>query len=166
MNKKRKIRGKKRRLKTLVRRIAQVGRRFPEPHRASSFWHFHLPLHEDFLDRLSMKYKRLSAQMLMDVAHQLACNPKRSSQARVVVALTWPQLRNSQIIVFFDQEYFETFFERNMREKLRAPLQPSLAQQIRLSIPNTWNEQGVLAKSDDEDECFSRELWFYIQPES
>ncbi len=77
--------------------------------------------------------------------------------------ISLPNLWDSQIIVFFGDEYFSNFFTRNTPEQKWEELPPnrSIAKALKLTIPKNSTEKGYLEHIKDEDWESHSEIWFF-----
>jgi len=163
-----KQRGLHRKCKNMVRRISEQTEMFPKPHRESDYWHLHLPVFRGLVDSTSTPFgvRRLCIQTLIARAHHLASiAPIREIQTRVVVAVSLPNLFDSQIIVFFGSKYFDTFFDRNTETQrwTQFPQNRSLVREWSIITPEGFSEHGFLEEIDEEDYNHKGELWFIGQ---
>lgn len=159
-----KPRGLRRKCQTMVRRLITGTTVFPLFPREGDFWHLHLPVPPVFIDSKATPFsvRRLCVQTLIDRAQYLAAiAPKGKYQNRVVVAITLPDLRGSQIIVFFGEDYFSKFLYRNTAAYCWTPIeQKSLVRRWALSLPAEFSEQGYHEAIEDEDGIQNSQIWF------
>ena len=114
----------RRKCENMVRLLAQQTTTFPQPHDGDTYWHLHLPVAQNFIDVAATPsgVRRLCAQTLINRAFYLASIAPTDLETRVVVAVCLPNLWNSQIIVFFDSEYYDSFFNRDSEHQKWTPL--------------------------------------------
>lgn len=163
---KRKPRGLKRKCRNMITRIEQATRHFPQPHPNSGYWHLHLPVASGFIDSAATPHcaRKLCVQILLERAFHLTTLAPPDQLSRVVVAAALPDLWASQIIVFFSQEYFSSFFTRDSdQQKWIALNEKSLAKKWSLALPKEFEEKGFRQEIVDEDRSFINELWFFGQ---
>ncbi len=164
---KRKPRGLKRKCRNMIARIEAETREFPRPYSNSGYWHLPLPVAMDFIDSTATprSVRRLCVQTLLESAFHLTTLAPQNEFSRVVVAVSLPDLWASQIIVFFDESYFDSFFVRNSPEQkwLALSQKRSLSKERSLLLPDGFEEKGFRQEVADEDEVFSNELWFFGQ---
>ena len=162
-----KQRGLRRKCRNMVRRITEQTATFPQPHQGASFWHLHLPVARDFISSgaTPFKVRSLCAQTLINRAHHLAALAPSDGETRVVTAVTPQDLWDSQIIVFFGSEYFDTFFTRDSPDQKWTPLDLNRGLQRRwnLELPANFRERGYQEELNMEDFRFQQELWFIGQ---
>ena len=80
----------------------------------------------------------------------------------MVAAIDLPVIHDSQIIVFFSQEYFSGFFDRTSGEQVWEPLPAvrTIATEWELSIPQHFSIRGYSEHIKDEDYESTGEVWF------
>lgn len=133
-----KIRGKKRKLSSLIERINSLTEDFPEEQR---YWHMHLPVAQSFIDspKTPKSIRKKCIQTLIDrTAHLNSIKPDNEKFQRVVTLIDLPKLWNSQIVVFFDEDYFNNFFIRDNPEQTWKPIvdDKEFLKEWNLEIPN------------------------------
>jgi hypothetical protein len=100
----------------MVRDIVALTEIFPNKHRRGrGYWHMHVPVNGKLIDgsRARKTVRRLCIQTLIDRAYHLwTLKPRQLQKSKVVVAIDSPNLSDSQIIIFFSEEYFARFFDR------------------------------------------------------
>jgi protein-tyrosine phosphatase len=98
----------------MIDRIINLTECFPEEdHR---YWHIHLPTASSFIDspKTPKSIRRQTIQTLIDrTVHLIAHKPDNRNFAKVVTIISLPTLWDSQIVVFFDEAYYDNFFIRN-----------------------------------------------------
>jgi hypothetical protein len=160
-----KVRGLRRKCRTMVGRIAALGSDFPlEDRKDCGCWHADLPVAQSFIDsaRTPRTVRRLCIQALLDAAQHLRQAPRVSAPSRVVAAITLPTLFSSQLIVFFGDAYFDSFFLRTTPEQTWVPLPPdrSLVAEWNLSLPEGFLVRGYCETIRDVDFECRGEIWF------
>lgn len=156
----------KKKLIQLVNRIVKNTSKFPsEDIKGCGYWHMHLPVAEKFIDsKKTAKFIRKTCiQTLIDRAYHLSkLKPPNKMPVRVVASINLPSLFASQIIVFFGDNYFSSFFDRNSKEQSWKFIkqQKSLLDEWDLNLPDGFIEKGYYEEIHDEDFDYSGELWF------
>ncbi|MBJ8051033.1 DUF3916 domain-containing protein [Bacillus cereus] len=120
-----KLRGMKRRTKTMIKRIEEYTNTFPSTFYNDEYWHMPLPGSQAFIDsnKTPRKVKRLCIQTLLDRADLLMkMKPNDTNIYRVVVMITIASLWHSQIIIFKNNDYFHSFFNRDNEFQKWIPL--------------------------------------------
>ncbi len=161
-----KVRGMKRKCREMIGRIEKGTKTFPNPHHKMDYWHLHLPLSQDFIDsqRTPFSVRRLCVQTCINRAHHLSLIAPVIRKTRVVVAIFLPQIWQSQIIVFFEEDYFSTFFNRNTAAQRWIPIESTcLSKRWSLVLPSGFSEQGYREERNDADGFYSSEVWFIGQ---
>lgn len=163
-----KQRGLHQKCKNMVRLVSEQTRTFPKPHRNSDYWHLHLPVFRGLVDSSSAPFgvRRLCVQTLIARAQHLASiAPTDETQTRVVVAVSLPNLFDSQIIVFFGSKYFDTFFNRNTATQrwTQLPQNRSLVREWSVDMLEGFSERGYLEEINEEHYYHKSELWFIGQ---
>jgi hypothetical protein len=107
---------------------------------------------------------KFCAQSLIDrVQHLRSIRPDTTDFSRVVAAVNLSDLRASQLIVFFEKEYFSRLFERKNELQKWTPLPEhrSLAKERNLHLPQGMTESGYHEELQDDDGVIQNELWFF-----
>ncbi len=160
-----KPRGLKRKCAELVRRIRAEVQSFPERTAEEKYWHMHLPVSQAFIDspKTPKSIRRLCMQELLDATSHLMSIRPSNTKAKVVTAIDLPNLFDSQIIIFFSEEYFDSFFNRESGEQrwLSLASNRSLAREWNLNIPPRFCEKGFQEIIQDEDYAHTGEVWFF-----
>ncbi|MGY3187663.1 DUF3916 domain-containing protein [Lysinibacillus sp. TE18511] len=160
-----KIRGVKRKINTMVKRIGDYTLEFPEEF-YHDYWHLHLPIAYTFIksSKTPFKVKKFCIQTLLESAQRLMQNkPNDEGNYRVVVAVTLPEMWNSQIIIFNNDQYFKNFFQRNDQYQKWHLLseERNLFNEWDIKIPSNLNVLGFQEIiSDVDDYRYEGELWF------
>jgi hypothetical protein len=160
------IRGLRRKTMAMVRDIGQLATVIPAEHReGGGYWHAHLPVPQAFIDSPATPraIRRLCIQTLLDAANELrAAQERREIECRVVVAIDLPKLFDSQLIVFFTEEYFSRFFTRDTPDQTWIPLPPhrSLVREWSIRMEAGSSEWGFSDTLFDEGVERRSEIWF------
>lgn len=135
-----KLRGAKRKLDKLLYYLDFYTQEFPS-NNVRNYWHLHMPCSNILLDSLKTPsfVKRRTVQKIVEVVEKLIqLKPYNDSFYKVVGVITLPDLSQSQIIVFFDKEYYDHFFDRNTEEQRWEELEHKKAKEFvkRFGIEN------------------------------
>lgn len=150
----------------MVRDIEQLAMVTPAEHREGcGYWHAHLPVAEAFIDSpvTPRSIRRLCIQTMLDAANSLrTAQQQRGTDCRVIAAIDLPRLFESQLIVFFGQDYFARFFKRDTPDQTWVGLPPHrrLGREWSLRMPSGFSEWGFSETIRDEDFQSRGEVWF------
>jgi hypothetical protein len=161
-----KLRGMKRRTETMLKRIEEYTNTFPSTFYNDEYWHMLLPASQAFIDSSTTprKVKRLCIQTLLNQANQLmTMKPNDTNTYRVVVMIKIASLWNSQIIIFKNDDYFHSFFNRDNEFQKWIPLSNEFdfRHEWGISISNSFQTLHFQEIINDEDGFYDeRELLF------
>ncbi|MDE6699500.1 MAG: DUF3916 domain-containing protein [Acetatifactor sp.] len=134
MNRK-KQRGQYRKLKTMFK---YMNRFIPFAQTDKTYEHFHVP-----------------SDMF------LAQKPADIPFCKVVAVLSVPHYWNSQIIIFYDESYFQSFWDRTGPEQFWTPVKQGNSfcgsRNIATSLSEICYHERIVADQD----VFEEDLWFY-----
>ncbi|MDE6767491.1 MAG: DUF3916 domain-containing protein, partial [Eubacterium sp.] len=68
---------------------------------------------------------------------------------------------NSQIIIFYDEEYYKSFWQRTGPEQFWIPIEKSKSFCKIRNITTTLPEIGYVEKIAEDNNIIQSELWFY-----
>jgi hypothetical protein len=161
----RKLRGIRRNCRKLIERVNAIGNGYPEEDRPGcGYWHEHLPADLGFIDSPRTPYgvRQSCIQALVNTADHLRKRRPAGLDSRVVAAISVPNLWDAQIIVFFGQEYWSTFFDRSSPDQEWTPLprSRSIVRECALSVPEEMMERGYREIIRDDDYESRTEIWF------
>ncbi len=160
-----KVRWAKRKCKAMVNSINELTSNFPEVNLERGYWHIHMPGRQEFIDSVKTpsKARKICIQALIDRVKYLIKNkPDIADSTRVVACISLSNLKDSQIIVFFGDSYFESFLNRDTDDQKWIPL-PSIrtiSKEFNLEIPMGLTEKGYREELIDEGFKSTSELWF------
>ena len=163
MNRK-KQRGQRRKLKRLIAYLERDTKNFPI--HDGEYDHWHMPCAESYINsyKTSGKIKNQAMQCMIDCAQYLyTIKPNNIGFCRIVCMISYPDIWNSQIIIFFRKEYFNNFFVRNNDEQSWSVLyNKSMKESRGFSTIPEFTEAGYLDEIyDDGEKVYKNELWFY-----
>ncbi|MEL6927743.1 MAG: DUF3916 domain-containing protein [Cyanobacteria bacterium J06600_6] len=135
-----KIRGIKRRLQALDRWADSFKDCFPIEHADQKYWNYKIPVFDILVrpPRTTRKIQAHCAQALIKAASNLLeARPLKLSSAKVTVLITYPDMFGSEVCIFFDLDYFDSFFYRQSEYETLTQLDNklSLATQLNLKLP-------------------------------
>ncbi|WP_106532470.1 DUF3916 domain-containing protein [Planomicrobium soli] len=160
-----KVRGKHRKMKSLIQRIEEYTEAFPEEFH-NGYWYLPLPAAEDFINssKTPAKVKRLCIQTLLDRGRRLSSMKPGKEKFCVVISVCLPDLWRSQLIIFEEDFCFEGFFNRNNEDQkwLPLPLERNLQTEWSLAAPNHFRSFGFQEVITDKEAgyFYDGELWF------
>jgi hypothetical protein len=78
------------------------------------------------------------------------------------VCIQLPNLWDSQIIIFYEENYFNSFFERNSEYQkwILLPSNRDILSELGLDIPTGLSAKGYREEIIDDDYKSISELWF------
>lgn len=157
-----KIRGLKRKHILLKKRISQMCAFFPNEE--EKYWHMSMPCSDLILDypKVRRKYKINIVRFLIDQTEHLNSIKPTNRFAKTVCCLPIEHLWNAQIIIFFDEDYYETFFNR------KGEYQKWTEIDIKNSIKKhgfVFNDlskfRGYHEVINDDEDLFEQDIWFF-----
>lgn len=166
---KEKLRGLKRRLRALDKWADSFQGYFPAEYADEKYWNWKLPV----LDRLvgppttNIEIQTHCAKAIMRATdHLLEARPSECKHAIISALITYPHMFGSEICIFFDTDYFESFFQRNSEWQSLTPLKTKeLSKSLKFNLPNGFIQTGYIHKTKDEWEgkitTFKEEWWSY-----
>lgn len=80
---------------------------------------------------------------------------------KVVAAITFPNIRESRIIIFYDENYYKTFWDRKGSYQIWTPILTKRSFAKERGILTNLPEKGYIEELHDEDWCNKSFIWFY-----
>lgn len=156
-----KIRGKRSKLFSLMRRITDLTEDFPDSDH--QYWHMHLPTLQGFIDssKTPKSIRQKCIQYLIDrTDYLISKKPEHNRFSKVVTVISLPTLWDSQIVVFFDEYNFKSFFIRNNPEQTWIPIPDSsyFIREWHLQIPERLSVKGFQEIIND-DFYYEGQIW-------
>jgi hypothetical protein len=159
------VRGQRRQCKEMVRDIIEDTRVFPIKYATESYWHYRVPISRLLVEsrHTPRSIKRLCWQTLIDRAYFLSQD--EPVDCRVMSILTWPEIWDSVIEIFFDEGYYQSFFDRQGPWQKWTPIcdRRNIVQEYHLSVPDNFYVKGYKEENfDDYDPSiltYTSELW-------
>ena len=156
-----KQRGQKRKLKALLNNIEQI---FPYQNTQCQYECFRTP--SDQFISSPKTYGKIKTQFcrawLDKTVEIIELKPNCLSFCKVVAVIDEFNLWNSQIIVFYDRNYYESFWKRTSGVQIWQPIDMqgnSFTQQRNIS--SRLNEKCYFEIISDADYSHKTRLWFY-----
>ena len=156
-----KQRGQHRKIKNLLLNIEQIT---PFTDISDRYEHFHVPS-DQFISspKTSEKIKTAFCRTwLQKTAGIIGQKPKDIPFCKVVAVIDEGNLWESQIIIFYDEDYYNSFWERSSVEQTWLPIDSdtrSFAKEH--NIKTSLKEKEYIEILSDEDKQSKSTLWFY-----
>lgn len=164
---KKKIRGQNRKFSSMEKNFEKLTSTFPEPDYYYGYWHLHLPTSQSFIDscKTPVSLRRKCIQLIIDrVQYLMNIKPQTDIPIRVVASINLPDIWDSQIIVFYGDDYYKKFFNRNHEYQKWIPLQEkrNILREWQLNNQSLIEVRGYREElyDDEDDTCSIKELWF------
>lgn len=158
---KKKVRGQKRRVKYLLDNIDKLS---PDWNFNEPYDYFHVP-GGTFIqaNKVSPGIKRLFCKKWLEKTYELIeQKPQTLTFCKVVSLIQFPYLWESQIIIFYDKEYYDDFWTRNNEyQKWERIHEHNLSLLKSKNMTIDLNEQGYKETIIDDNEIITSILWFY-----
>ena len=159
-----KQRGQRRKLRRLCSCIAELT---PYIREEKIYEHFHVPCNEQFLDsyRTNGKVKTEFCKKWIEATEKFILKkPLKKTFCKVVAVLSIPKLWDSQIIIFNDENYYNSFWQRTDLYQKWIPIEnieTSFAKKHNIATP--LSEKGFYEIIVDEENGYisKNDLWFY-----
>lgn len=155
-----KIRGQKRRLSAILRDIDKYVPSWDNTH---EYEHFHVPCEWWISSPKTYGWVTtdFSKKLLEKTSEIIKSKPDNIGFCKVVAGIIEPCFWNSQITIFYDENYFNSFFVRNDPYQMWIPLDEKKSFVKRRNIDCNLHEKGYLEILEDEDYTFKCQIWFY-----
>lgn len=160
-NRKKKQRGQSRKLKAMFRYIDDFQ---PFVRTDNTFEHFHVPSgiwinSPKTSGKLKTEFCR---KWLAKTEEFISQKPEDIPFCKVAAAICVPYFQSSQIIIFYDADYFNSFWERTGAYQIWTPMEAKRSFCRERNISTALKEKGFHEKiTEDEDSVFEDDLWFY-----
>ncbi|MBE6752781.1 MAG: DUF3916 domain-containing protein [Ruminococcaceae bacterium] len=156
-----KSRGQRRRLKRLLESIDRIT---PFQHTDRTQEHFHVPC--DGWIGLPKTSGRAKTQFirawLAKTGQIIADKPPHLPFCRVVACINEPYLWDSQIIIFYDEDYYRNFRRRQGQYQTWVPIDDKKqSPAARRGIFTALRGEGYTEILEEEDYTRKSRLWFY-----
>ena len=151
----------KRKLKQLIRNIDMI---CPFNNTSRDCEHFHVPS-DMFIER-EKTYDSIKSEFLkkwLDKTEKIIKQkPKELEFCKVIAMIDEPNYWSSQIIIFYDREYYNTFWDRNTEYQVWNEVDSKEISFIKdRNIETNLLEKGYEEIICDEDFSYKSKLWFY-----
>ena len=156
-----KQRGQRRKIKNLLFNIEQIT---PFADTSDRYEHFHVPS-DQFISspKTSGKLKTAFCEAwLQKTTKIIEQKPKDIPFCKVVAVIDEGDLWESQIIVFYDEDYYYSFWERSSTEQTWLPIDSDTRSFSKeRNIKTSLKEKGYIEILSDEDKQKKSKLWCY-----
>lgn len=156
---KKKPRGQDRKLKMLLRHINEFT---PFLEIDGDYEHFHVPS-DPFIDSLKTKGKiktEFCRAWIRTTEKFILQKPIELSFCKVVAVIAVPYYWNSQIIIFYDEDYYNHFWDRTGPEQFWKKMEQNYSyceeRNIKTSLCEICYRETII-----DDGTFVNDLWFY-----
>ena len=155
-----KQRGQRRKLKTMFKYIDSF---VPFSEAEQDFEHFHVPS-DTFIESLktSGKVKTAFCRKWLETTEKFI-NQKNAKQGfcKIVAMISVPNYWLSEIIIFYDESYYDSFWNRNGSEQFWTIAQGKKSFCKERNINTSLREMCYNETVIEEDGTYKRALWFY-----
>lgn len=154
-----KQRGQGRKLKMLLRRINEFT---PFLETDDNYDHFHVPS-DPFIDSLKTRGRiktEFCRAWISTTERFILQKPNDLPFCKVMAVISVPYYWNSQIIIFYDENYYNNFWDRTGPEQFWTKIDQEYSFCKERNIKTAVREMCYQEKMID-DELFVNDLWFY-----
>ena len=162
-DRKKKVRGQKRKLKKLINNIDQIDQSRAFSDRSRQMNHIHVPGTSWIeMPGTNGKVKTEFCKAWIRKAEELiAQKPKDVGFCKVVANIDYPDLWSSQIVIFFDEVYYKTFWDRKGPYQRWDRMDEGKSFVADRGITTELVETGYIETLYEESDCYRSTLWFY-----
>ncbi len=125
--------------------------------------HFHVP-GEQWIEsaKTSGKIKSIFVKKWLEKTVQIYnSKPKELPFCKVIAVVNEPYFWSSQIIIFYDKDYYDNFFDRNSGCQIWTPINNVISFLRQRNINCSLSEKGYTETVYDEGSTITSNLWFY-----
>ncbi len=160
-----KQRGQRRKLKRLLKYIDEF---IPFEDTQKQYEHFHVPCRSDFLNsrKTSSKIRTAFVKKWVETVEKfISEKPKDIPFCKVVGLVSEEDLWESQIIIFYDDYYYNNFWNRNWGYQTWTQINNRRSLKEIYRLGTSLNELCYEEKLVDEDDStiFYTTMWFYME---
>ena len=162
-----KVRGQRRKLQSLLREIEQI-----EPYKRTdrSFEHFHVPCSPWIeMPGTSGRVKTAFCRAWIAKTEEIIRNkPDSLPFCKVAAMLSYPDLHESEIIIFYDKKYYDSFWKRDGDDQKWTRIENGRSFTGDRGISTKLHESEYFEEIFDEDTDFTERvytahLWVYTE---
>lgn len=155
-----KSRGQQRKYKTLLRWMDKI-----EPYKNTDvvFEDFGVPCRPWLsYPKTSSKIKTAVCKKWLEKTEEIIKQkPQDLPFCKVVALITYPNIRASRIIIFYDENYYKTFWDRRNPYQIWTPIKNERSFAKERGIVTNLPEIGYIEELYDEDWYEKSFIWFY-----
>ncbi len=167
---KEKVRGVKRRLVAIDAWADSFEGYFPSEYKNESYWNYKIPV----LDRLvnppttsSAIQRHCVLAMFRAMKHLSDAQPDACKDAVITALIKHPYMFGSELCIFFDREYYQSFYGRNnVHQSVNCISEGvELSNRLNFVVPKILKEKGYIHRFTDDLEGewkqYEEEWWSY-----
>lgn len=165
INRNKKAKGSYRKSHSIINQIELNTVHFPDNLENKPYCYIHIPRTEEFMngEKTPNYILKQITQALVDCTNHLYdIKPKELPFCKVLLVVDFNDILDSQIVIFFDEDYYKSFFIRESDSQRWSILQNE-CQTINLwsiHIPEHFSVRGYAEQMIDGDYIYNGELWF------
>ena len=98
----------------IVGEVSALPERETDAHLGGRFWNFKVPVFQKLVDppHATVEMQRACITAILKAAEAIERSDVRPKECRVACLVSMPSLFNSEVTLFFDEDYFRTFLPR------------------------------------------------------
>lgn len=163
-----KVRGQRRKLKKLLNNIEEIkAYQNLEFDMENKYEHFHVPC-TPWIERPKTysKIKTAFCKVWIRKTEEIInTKPEGLQFCKVVCNICVPNLWDSQIIIFYDKDYYDSFWDRHGGYQDWSKIQGSSSLIKERWVTTNLKETGYIETIIDEDSKYTSYMWFYGEQE-
>ena len=128
-----------------------------------AFEHFHVPS-DPFIEsfKTSGKVKTAFCRKWLETTEKfIDQKPKNQGFCKIVAIISVPNFWLSEIIIFYDEDYYNSFWNRNGSEQFWTMKQDKDSFCKERNIDTSLQEMCYCETIIEENRTYKRDLWFY-----
>ena len=155
-----KQRGQRRKLKAM---FGYIDKFVPFSDTEQKYEHFHVPSsHFIESDRINGTVKTAFCRKWLETTEKfISQKPIEQDFCKIVAVLSVPNLWSSQIIIFYDESYYDSFWDRTYVKQLWTLVEDERSFCKDRNIVTSLAERCYHEKIVEDDNIFECDLWFY-----
>jgi len=157
-----KIRGKGRLWKNFLKFPKLFDSFFPDSDGCRDYWKYMIPIHEKIFEKsFKIRFQKELIRTMLNALMNLQKNKPKNT--KVVLSISFPNFFQSQLIVFFSEEYYKNFFTRDTSfqkwEKISE--EKCFLRESGIGNSSCVSKIGFRENIVDEDFSYEGEIWFF-----